>query len=142
MGDNYTVTLLAMEGDTVTLDQIGRLCGTDAGYQQHRRRGESCDRCRAAHRETGRRNRADRRARGRRPASVPELIVDVLETHDRWLSRPTLIDYVQAIRPTATTSTIVRSLARLITAGRVDRRYVYVDVWRQRPEYRLPRETQ
>lgn len=96
-------------------------CGTPAAYTRHYANGEkACDDCRAAW-------AAYKRAayrRGRDIVKVPEVVVDVLTTFDRWMTTDVVTEHVIRIHPEWKPRSVARALMRLKDRGLVQWRPV------------------
>lgn len=96
------------------------MCGTDSGYYRHRNKNETpCRECKRAHAE---RQRLYSGWMPRDRSTQAETIVDVLITHDRWMTSENVIDWVQDIHPNWPEQSIRRNLQRLIKADIVQSR--------------------
>lgn len=100
-------------------------CGTQAGYQRHRYRGEpKCDACL----EANARKSAEYRGgyvhgpRGRQNLGVKDAIIDTLSAHARWLTAANLAALILDRHPDWLGDSIRRTLYRLVDQGRVQRR--------------------
>lgn len=94
-------------------------CGTNSGYVRHIKDGSPpCQPCRDAHAAALKAWRRDRRRRIRR-GSAADVILDYLETYDRPLTRPVLVEIITERHPDLAVDTIRRALARLVAADRI-----------------------
>ena len=113
-------------------------CGTQAGYQRHRYHGTpKCDPCL----EANARRSAQYRGgyvdgpRGRNTMGITDCIIDVLSSHNRWMTTGTLLAIIDDMHPDWKEASVRRTLYRLVDTGRVERRHLpwgvefYCDEW-------------
>jgi len=104
--------------------------GTIGGYNAHFRRGTSpCQPCRRAARDYQRRRRGGHTVKD--IVTQPEAILDQLETEDRWLPTPILVDLVRDRHPEWHPLTLERVIQRLHSRGHIRQRLIFGDAyWR------------
>lgn len=110
-------------------------CGTPAAYKRHYVAGEKpCEPCKVAHRHY---KRVHARG-GKKIIRKRETIVDVLTTHDRWMTTDVLVDWVTELHPDWNRKTVARMLWKLRDEGLLQSREVewtYSDTY-SRASYR------
>lgn len=87
-------------------------CGTKQARRRHRKHGETCADCAL-----------------NRP-KINDSIVDVLTTHDRWLSVDLLVDFVLDLHPEWRADSVERAVWRLRKSGVIESRtaeFTYAD---------------
>lgn len=95
--------------------------GTAKGYQRHRYRSEdACGPCKRAWRDDHRRRY--------RPHLKPDVarmaqsIIDVLTTHDRWMTTGVITDYVRSLHPEWLEASVRRRIVDLARQGVIEGR--------------------
>ena len=73
--------------------------------------------------------------RGRYTMGITDCIIDVLSSHNRWMTVGTLLAIINDIHPEFNAGSVRRTLYRLVARGRVERRHqpwgveFYSDEW-------------